>query len=251
MNNHLVEIKNVSAHYGKKQVLTGVSFNVEERDFLGIIGPNGGGKTTLVKILLGLVKPSEGTVTFFHEGKPSSRPRIGYLPQYLSFDHKFPVTVTDVVLSGLLGQRNLFRRFTEDEHKQAHQIISQLELQEFAQAPISQLSGGQRQRVLLGRTLICQPKLIILDEPSTYIDHQHQSELYAILNEINRQCAIILVSHDIGTVLQNVSNIVCVNGHAHFHPVSEVTEDIMENSFGCPFQLVAHGELPHRVLEAH
>ena len=135
--------------------------------------------------------------------------------------------------------------------ERADDLLSLLHLTSEARRSIGELSGGQRQRALIGRALICEPEVLILDEPSTYIDQEHQEQLYELLADINRRCAVVLVSHDIGTVLRNVRNIVCVNRSVHYHPADEVNEELLKESFGCPFQLVAHGHVPHRVLGEH
>jgi len=247
----ILQLKNVFASYEDLEVLHDVSLTVFDKDFLGIIGPNGGGKTTLVKIMLGLLRPQHGEVKFYRGGQEINSLRTGYLPQCNTFDKKFPISVRDVVLSGLHSNHPVFHRFGKADKSLTSQILEMLDLSDYADRAIGELSGGQRQRVLIGRALICQPEVLVLDEPATYIDQSNQEKLYELLGRINCNCAIVLVSHDIGTVLRNVRNIACVDRLVHYHPVSEVDEKTLESSFGCPFQLVAHGHVPHRVLEEH
>ncbi|WP_299234999.1 ABC transporter ATP-binding protein [uncultured Bacteroides sp.] len=251
MNNRIIKIENLSAGYENKTVLHDINLEIAEKDFLGIIGPNGGGKTTLMKVILGLLEPTEGKITYYDNGTPTERLEIGYLPQYNSIDKKFPISVYEVILSGLNRQKNLFRRFTKEHHERVKKTISMMGLEGMENKPIGQLSGGQMQRALLGRAIVSDPKAIILDEPNTYIDKRFEARLYSLLEEINKERTIILVSHDIGSVLQNVKSIACVNGTLDYHPQSEVSAEWIEEKLQCPIELLGHGELPHRVLKKH
>lgn len=216
----IIEIKNLAAGYDGRTVLHDVNLNVYERDFLGIIGPNGGGKTTLIKCILGLLKPTAGEINFHAPTEASSHSQLstsnlplslGYLPQYSTIDRKFPISVEEVILSGLSIQKSLTSRFTPEQREKGKHIIARMGLEGLEHRSIGQLSGGQLQRALLGRAIISDPSVLILDEPSTYIDKRFEARLYELLAEINKECAIILVSHDIGTVLQQVKSIACVN----------------------------------------
>ena len=251
MNNSIIKIENLSAGYDQKTVLHDINLEISENDFLGIIGPNGSGKTTLMKVILGLLKPSEGKITFYDNGMPVEQLEIGYLPQYNSIDKKFPISVYEVILSGLNRQKSLFSRFTKEHHERVKETISMMGLEGMENKPIGQLSGGQMQRALLGRAIVSNPKAIILDEPNTYIDKRFEARLYSLLEEINKQRAVILVSHDIGSVLQTVKSIACVNGTLDYHPQSEVSAEWIEEKLQCPIELLGHGELPHRVLKKH
>ncbi len=251
MNNSIIKIENLYAGYENKNVLHNINLDITEKDFLGIIGPNGGGKTTLVKVILGLIKPTEGKISFFDNGTPVNGINMGYLPQYNSIDKKFPISVYEVILSGLNKQKSLFSKFTKEHHDKVKDTISMMGLEELAGKAIGQLSGGQLQRALLGRAIVSDPKVIILDEPNTYIDKRFEGQLYSLLEEINKHRTIILVSHDIGSVLQNVKNIACVNGTLDYHPQNEVSAEWIEEKLKCPIELLGHGELPHRVLKSH
>lgn len=247
----LIKIEDLSVAYDGKTVLRDVNLTVYENDFLGIIGPNGGGKTTLVKTVLGLKKANKGKILFFRDGKETEHITMGYLPQYSSIDKNFPISVQEVILSGLSSQKSLMSRFTSRQHGQVEEVINRMGLEGLENRPIGALSGGQLQRALLGRAIISNPDVLILDEPSTYIDKRFEAKLYELLIEINKECAIILVSHDIGTVLQNVKSIACVNETLHYHPDTEVSADWLEKNFNCPIELLGHGQLPHRVLCEH
>ena len=223
----IIEVHGLSAGYDGRTVLHDIDLTVYENDFLGIIGPNGGGKTTLIKCILGLLKPTAGKITY-------NISTMGYLPQYNTIDRKFPISVEEVILSGLSSKKSLISRFTDDQREK-----------------VRSTSGGQLQRALLGRAIVSDPSVVILDEPSTYIDKRFEARLYELLAEINKECAIILVSHDIGTVLQQVKSIACVNETLDYHPDTEVTTEWLERNFNCPIELLGHGTLPHRVLGEH
>ena len=247
----LIEIQHLNAGYDGRTVLRDVDLTVYDRDFLGIIGPNGGGKTTLIRCILGLLKPQSGTIAF-HPQKDKQAPlAIGYLPQYASIDRKFPITVQEVILSGLSSRKGLSARYSADERERAARVIARMGLEGMEQKAIGALSGGQLQRVLLGRAIVSDPEVVILDEPATYLDRRFEARLYELLAEINRDCAIILVSHDIGTVLQQVKNIACVNETLDYHPAASVNTEWLERNFNCPIELLGHGTLPHRVLGEH
>ena len=174
MTKPIIEIKNLSAGYDGRNVLHDINLAVYERDFLGIIGPNGGGKTTLVKCILGLLKPTGGEISF------NCKPSLGYLPQYSTIDRKFPISVEEVILSGLSIQKSLTSRFTPEQKEKGKQIIARMGLEGLEHRAIGQLSGGQLQRALLGRAIISDPSVLILDEPSTYIDKRFEARLYEL-----------------------------------------------------------------------
>jgi zinc transport system ATP-binding protein len=247
----LIELEKVTAGYGNKIVLKEVSLTIFKDDFLGIIGPNGGGKTTLLKVILGLVAPKNGTVRFFDGEKNVSSIKIGYLPQLNNIDKKFPISVRDVIASGLASEKPTFRSFTNEQNERIEKVISQMGLNDLSQRPIGELSGGQLQRVLLGRSIVSHPQILILDEPNSYVDKRFESHFYQLLEEINKESAVILVSHDIGTVLSMVKNIACVNETLHYHSGSNVSAEWLGEKYACPIELIGHGDLPHRVLKKH
>lgn len=250
--NKILEIKDISVGYETgKPILKKVNLSVYENDFLGIIGPNGGGKTTLLKTILGLIKPSEGSVKFY-KNNTESKINLGYLPQINKIDKKFPISVFDVILSGLTAKRKLFSYYTEDQKNKAREIAGLMGLSAFLERPIGNLSGGQLQRTLLGRAIVDDPDLLILDEPSSYVDKRFETDFYKILEEINKNTAIILVSHDVGTVVSMVKNIACVNEGLHYHAGSNISTNWLEQTYtACPIEIVGHGDFPHRVLEKH
>ena len=247
----LVEIDGLTAAYGNKVVLRDVSLKVWKDDFLGIIGPNGGGKTTLLKVILGLLRPAAGTVRFFHDGEPVSALKIGYLPQMSNIDRKFPISVWEVVASGLASEKPRFGSFTMEQKTRIDEVLHQMGLEDLRERPIGELSGGQLQRVLLGRSVVSRPRLLILDEPNSYVDKRFESLFYQLLEEINKESAVIIVSHDVGTVLKMVKNIACVNETLHYHSGADVSAEWLGEKYACPIELLGHGNLPHRVLKTH
>lgn len=251
--NKLVEITNLCVGYeNKPNVLQNVSLTVYEDDFLGIIGPNGGGKTTLLKAVLGLVKTSSGTISFYENGQKVSSINIGYLPQINQIDKKFPICVADVILSGLTPKGAFVKRYDKADKQTVKAVAEQLGIEKLLNRPIGELSGGQLQRVLLGRAIVDNPKLIILDEPSSYIDKLFEKNFYKLLGEINKEIAVILVSHDVGTIISLVKNIACVNQQIHYHPGNEISQEWLLNSYeSCPIEILGHGSLPHRVVMSH
>ncbi|MDR1257859.1 MAG: metal ABC transporter ATP-binding protein [Tannerellaceae bacterium] len=208
MNNRLIEIDRITVAYDGKAVLRDISFTLYERDFLGIAGPNGGGKTTLLKAVLGLLKPAAGRIAFYRDGEPTDSIRMGYLPQINQLDRKFPISVREVIASGLMSEKPLFHPFSPGQNECIDRIASQIGVEELSTHPVGELSGGQLQRVLLGRAIVSKPQVLILDEPGSYLDKQFESHLYPLLKEINRQSAIIMVSHDIETLNSLTKNII-------------------------------------------
>jgi len=246
MKSKLVEIKNLSVSYDQQRVLEQATLDIEPLDFLGIIGPNGGGKTTLIKALLGLVKPDAGSIKFHIPLK-----KVGYLPQINQVDKRFPITVLDVVQSGKAGTRflNVFRK-DQTDRLHAEKLIDEMGISAIRHQAIGELSGGQMQRVFLCRSLMNQPELLILDEPDTFVDNQFESELYEKLKELNQRMAILLVSHDVGTISYYVKTIACVNRQVHYHPSNVISTEQLA-SYNCPLQIITHGHIPHTVLSMH
>ncbi len=246
----LVEIRNLSAGYGQNIVLRDVNLSIQQFDFVGVIGPNGGGKTTLLKALLGLLSPISGEINFSESMTEGNSHRIGYLPQINNIDRKFPVTVFDVVRSGLMSRKRLTGRYTSSENDQANDLMKEMGISGIRMKAIGELSGGQIQRALLCRALVNNPKLLILDEPNTYVDNRFERDLYEKLKVLNEKLAILLVSHDLGTISTYVKSYACVNGSLHYHSGNKVTPELLK-SYECPIQIISHGEIPHTVLYNH
>ncbi|MDY0343601.1 MAG: ATP-binding cassette domain-containing protein [Lentimicrobium sp.] len=242
----ILELTNVSAGYDQELILTDVNFTVYEQDFIGIIGPNGGGKTTLVKLILGMIKPAAGKIEYFGS---RGHNHIGYLPQVSTTDRDFPISVLEVVLSGLMSVKG--RGFySAKEQKLAHEVLEMLGIGLLAKKSIGKLSGGQMQRVYLGRAIIARPQLLILDEPNTFVDNKFEHDLYELLRVLNNEMAILMVSHDVGTITSYIKTIACVNRNLHYHPSNVITQSQL-NAYNCPIQLITHGHVPHTVLGIH
>jgi len=219
-------------------------------DFMGIIGPNGGGKTTLLKVILGLVKTSQGKVTVLGGGPEENRKFIGYVPQYSQFDRDFPISVQEVVLMGRTGQVGLMKRFSREDKMLALRALETVDVLDFKDRQIGKLSGGQQQRVFIARALVAEPKILLLDEPTAGIDMPMQTEFYELLARLKQRMAIVLVSHDISAVSIYVDSIACLNRQLYYHGSKEVGTEILEATYKCPVQIIAHG-IPHRVLKEH
>lgn len=220
--NKLLTLEHITAAYDTKVVLRDVGLTVWENDFLGIIGPNGGGKTTLLKVILRLLKPVAGTVAFYRDGQPVASLNIGYLPQINKIDKRFPISVREVIASGLMAQTRGARHLSKQQQQRVAEVIVWMGLDALSRRAIGELSGGELQRVMLGRAIVSRPQMLILDEPNTYVDQKFESKLYDLLREINQDTAVILVSHDVGTVLSLVKNVACVNESLHYHPGADV-----------------------------
>lgn len=224
-------LDDVSYAYEDKSVLNNISFNVYDRDIITVVGPNGGGKTTLLKLILGLLKPDSGTINI--NGK-----RPGYVPQFSHFDSKFPITVHDVILSGRLSSGWGF--YSKSDKKAAEKAIADMRLESVGKSPFSALSGGQRQRVLIARALAGDPEILLLDEPTANVDASVGSYLSEILIELNRQLTIMLVTHDMGFVHNLTGRVFCVNQGLHEHPLESVEGEEPLGEYQKGMKLVRH-----------
>ncbi|MDA3930817.1 MAG: metal ABC transporter ATP-binding protein [Prolixibacteraceae bacterium] len=245
----LIEIKNLTVTYNKTVALENANMVISKNDFIGVIGPNGGGKTTLLKAILGLQEATSGEI-LFSDGLKNKGSDIGYLPQVNKFDNKFPITVFEVVLSGLIANNKWFSKNNNDNKTKCLTVLHELGIENLASKLVGELSGGQMQKVFLGRALISNPKLLILDEPDTYVDSRFENELYQKLKELNNRMAILLVSHDVGTISAHVKSIACVSRELHYHPSNIISPEQLA-SYNCPIQIITHGDVPHTVLGSH
>lgn len=252
----IVDIKELEYAYDGEAVLEDVNLSVRHGDFMAIIGPNGGGKTTLVKLILGLLKPGRGTVRI--DGKPPQKASrcIGYVPQIVNVNRSFPISTMDVVLMGKLNPNKRLSRNTNANRRDALVALERLEVAEYADRKVGMLSGGQRQRVFIARALVGRPKLLLLDEPTASIDTKGQADFYRLLGELNKEITILVVSHDLLVISRYVKSIACVNKRLHYHDQAEITGEMLETMYPCtveevcPVELLAHG-LPHTVLSTH
>jgi zinc transport system ATP-binding protein len=230
--------------YGPQTVLDNVGFSIADGESVCVVGPNGGGKTTLVKLILGLLSPNSGEIRVFGESPKTARRRIGYMPQHLLYDPLFPVTARDIVLMGRLrpgGVRGIFGWPNGEDRRAAQEALRQVGMEDVARRPFSSLSGGQRQRVLIARALAGGPDLLLLDEPTSNVDSLVEARLLDLLRELNQRMTIVMVTHDLGFVSEMVQKVVCVNRRVVVHPTSDISGEIIHDIYGGHVRMVQHG----------
>lgn len=233
-----ISFKNLSVSYGPVKALENISFDVMEKDFIGIIGPNGGGKSTLVKALLGLVEPDSGEI-ILHSNK-----RIGYVPQFADFDQSFPISVMEVVLSGMIkGKRLGFKKYGEEETDFAYELMEKLDIVDLKNKQIGELSGGQLQKVLVTRAMVSKPGILVLDEPTASLDVKVKQEIYQILRKLSEDVTILIITHDIAEIFNCVKSVAYINRTLHYHGNdSKMRKNVLELTTGCPIEELVIGE---------
>lgn len=241
----------VSAGYGDIPAVQDVTLNIEKGSFTGIIGPNGGGKSTLLKLMLGLIEPWQGQVRVCGRDPRDVRHLIGYVPQAASSNRNFPISVYQTVLQGrLAGKPPLFHRYRSTDRDIVDRCLKRLDVMDLAGRQIGQLSGGQWQRVLIARALVVEPKILLLDEPTSGLDATGSTVVYELLRELNRELTIVMATHDTLAISSYVQDIACINHVLHYHGEPDISPELVMKVYGCPVDLIAHG-VPHRVLEQH
>ena len=245
----IVSLRNITVEYDGYKALENVDLDIYDDDFIGIIGPNGGGKTTLVNTIVGAL-PHSGSMTLSPDLFDGTKRLIGYMPQQTGFDKTFPISVLETVMSGLQSEHGFKSRYTKNDRCRAYAQLEEAGIKDLADKQIGEISGGQLQRTLLCRAIIMKPKLLILDEPANFVDNRFENELYTMLKRLNENMAIIMVSHDIGTITSVVKEIVCVNRTVHRHRSNVITEEQLHN-YNCPIQIISHGNIPHTILGRH
>lgn len=235
-----IAFTDVTFSYNHFPVLEAVSLRVENRDFAAIVGPNGGGKTTLLKLMLGLANPSQGEVRVLGKRPREARRRIGYMPQHAHTDPQFPISVMDVVMMGRIGHGRSFGPYGGADRKAAEQALQKMHMWEQRRVHLSELSGGQRQRVFIARALASEPDLLLLDEPTAGLDITVEVELYELLKEFSRDLTVVMASHDLGFVSRYVNKVICVKRNVAVHPTSEITGEIINEIYGSPMKMVRH-----------
>ncbi|MBN1433917.1 ABC transporter ATP-binding protein [Candidatus Fermentibacterales bacterium] len=251
-----VLLREVSFQYGSlasagagHQVLRDVDLRVEQGDYIAILGPNGGGKTTLLRLILGLVRPSSGSVRVFGRDPSQALSLVGYVPQLTTSAGDFPASVLEVVLMGRIGHGGP-RGGRRRDRETALEMMSRLGISELASESVSSLSGGQRQRMLIARALVGSPRLLLLDEPVASVDSASQDSVYTIFHELNESgVTILMVTHDVGAVSTQIKSIACMNVQLFRHG-EKLLEADLARAYGCPVDLITHG-VPHRVLGTH
>ena len=256
MSNTIIDIKDLNFSYNGQPVLVDVNFSLQSGDFMVMIGPNGGGKTTLIKLMLGLLEAGSGTVRLFGQPPKSVSHLIGYVPQDVHVNKNFPVSALDVVLMGKIRPGRKWSRPSRKDRVDALEALKLVKMDKYCGHRIGELSGGQKQRVFVARALVTSPQLLFLDEPTASIDTKGQGEFYSLLKELNKTISIIIVSHDLMVISGYVKSVGCVNQRFHYHGHAELTGEMIEMMYHCtaedtcPVELIAHG-LPHRVLHKH
>jgi len=235
-----VNLRNVFFNYDGSPVLDDITLDIKAGDFIGLIGPNGGGKTTLLKILLGLLKPSSGVVEVFGKSPEKARPLVGYVPQYLTLDLDFPASVFDVVLMGRLGQAPLFGSWREKDKSEAERALEYVEILDLKNRRFGELSGGQRQRVMIARATVGSPKLLLLDEPTANVDSRIEKDVYELLKKINENATIILVTHDLGFISAYVNRVACINRRISCLDEGKITAEVLDEVYGTHVGMIRH-----------
>ena len=235
-----VLIKDLRFSYDSHPVLENVNISIAKGDFVSVVGPNGGGKTTLLKLMLGLLRPAQGLIRVFGQAPENARPLIGYMPQHSQLDQEFPATVMDVALMGRLGHGSVFGPYSKKDKEIAAAVLDLVGLSDVRKKSFASISGGQRQRLFIARALACEPDLLLLDEPTANLDVVMEGDLYELLQRLNERLTIIMVSHDVGFVSSFVKSVICVKRKVLMHPTSEITGDIINEIYGSPMRMIRH-----------
>ena len=245
-----IEVQDLGFSYNGHPVLRDVSLTIQQGEFLAILGPNGGGKTTLVKLILGILKPDKGTIKVLGKSPHKAAEKVGYVPQDLHINKDFPISSLDVALMGRLASGTGKLRYSQKDRDLTREAMERMGVWEFRDRRIGELSGGQIQRVFIARALAASPLILIMDEPTSSVDAPGQADLYDLLKELNKTITIVIVTHDISVLHSYVGSVACVAETVHYHDQGEITEEMMAKAYPCAVELVAHG-LPHRVLRTH
>lgn len=243
-----VELKNIDIKFNNSCILEDINLKVAQNEFMAIIGPNGGGKSTLLKTILGLIKPQRGEVKIFGENQGKMRNLIGYLPQKSNFDHSFPINVFETVLMG--RYKGLFRNYNDEDKKEVAKALKTVKMFKYKERQIGELSGGQIQRVFIARAISRNPKLLLLDEPTASVDPQMQKSFYHLLSSLKGKMTTILVTHDVGVASSYVDTIACLNRKLFYHGATEGSAVGIEAAYKCPVEIIGHGT-PHRIFKEH
>ena len=236
----VISLNSVFFSYDGLPVLEDIHLQVREKEFLGIVGPNGGGKSTLLKLILGLLKPQRGKIEVLGQDPQQAHRQLGYVPQFVFFDRNFPITVRETVLQGRLGRTRPVFGFRKTDIVIAREAMAKTEILDLEHRSLSTLSGGQLQRVLIARALACEPKILLLDEPTANIDPKVEEDVFSLLRNLNETITIIVVSHDIGFISHFISRVACLNRKLVCHSTSRISGEMIEELYGSPLQMVHH-----------
>jgi zinc transport system ATP-binding protein len=236
----VIRLAHVSFSYGGPRVLEDVSLELEQGEFLGLVGPNGGGKSTLLKIVLGLLKPGQGSVKVLGKSPAAARVAIGYVPQHAEFARDFPISVKETVLLGRLGKTRLIGSYRSEDRRRARQVMRETAVLDLKDQRLNTLSGGQFQRVLIARALVCDPQLLILDEPTANIDLRAEEDIFDLFKKLNARMTLIVVSHDIGFISPYISRVACLNRTLVCHRTAEVNGTLIKELYESPVRMIRH-----------
>jgi len=236
-NNEII-FENVCFAYKRNIILENVILSIKKGEFASIVGPNGGGKTTLLKLILGLIKPDSGNILVLGNLPGQTRERVGYMPQYAYLDMNFPATVKDVVLMGRLSKKRFW--FSKDDRIKAIEAIEEMRMTAYINKGFNELSGGQKQRVLIARALCSNPEILLLDEPTASVDNETEEALFSILEKLNKRMTILIVSHDLGFVSKYVKSVICVNRRVVIHPTSLINGALIKDIYHSDLKMVRH-----------
>lgn len=236
----VIEFSNVDFSYGHVNVLEDINFQVYEDEFFGLIGPNAGGKSTLLKLMMGMLLPDQGRIKILNNSPLKVRSRIGYVPQFPSFRRDFPISVADVVIMGRLGIASMAGGYSVRDREYARSVMQALELEDMAGHQVATLSGGQTQRMLIARALACEPDILILDEPTANIDIKGEEDIFAQLKKYQEHMTIIVVSHDIGFISAYVDRVGCLNRTLVCHETGAISGKTIEELYGAPVRMIDH-----------
>jgi zinc transport system ATP-binding protein len=240
MNEAVIEIRDLRFSYSHDiPVLSDVSLDIWPQDSACIVGPNGGGKTTLVKLMLGLLEPDRGSIRIGGKTPADARTRIGYVPQYARYDACFPISALEVVCMARLGG-TFSGRYTKQDKQAAMDALAAVSLADLARRPFSALSGGQRQRVLIARALASGGDILILDEPTASLDRESEQQLLALLAELNKERIVLMVTHEVGFSSTFFKRIICVNNQVYVHPTSALTGELIREMYGGDLRMIRH-----------
>ncbi|MGD8592915.1 MAG: ABC transporter ATP-binding protein [Gammaproteobacteria bacterium] len=240
MSESIISIENVSFSYGGPLALENINLTVRKGEFLGVVGPNGGGKSTLLKLILGLFRPDAGKLTVLGKTPEKGREHIGYVPQHVRFNRDFPITVEDTILLGRLGKSKSLWGYAVKDKQLCAKVMQETEIDDLKQRRLNTLSGGQLQRVLIARALVSDPEILILDEPTANIDLRVEEDIFGLLKRLNERVTIIIVSHDIGFISEYVNRVACLNRTLLCHETSAISGKMIEDLYATPVQMIQH-----------
>ena len=248
----LISIQNVTVMYDQVKALENITFEVNKGEYVAIMGPNGGGKSTLLKAILGLIPVQTGKILF--DGKPLNKSNIiSYVPQFADIDRNFPISAIEVVMtSNIKNGVHPFFKYSKKNQSDASKKLQMVGLENLADRQISELSGGEFQRLLIARSLAVEPEILILDEPTASIDPKSRKLIYDLLGNMNseKKMTILMVTHDLTAISSKVGQLACLNGKLVYHGEPKLTQDVVNHLYECPVDLIAHG-IPHRVFKEH